>query len=110
MTTDTQRILKSEQNIQKRLDDGADQMDEMREQIQELNKKLSDTNETMLLFMTQNAELLDIYKGFKATVRVFGMIESICVFLVKLGGAAALIWAFWKYIIMQTIQHSTKGP
>lgn len=110
MVTDVQRFLKSEQDIRERLDDGAEEMEGMRGEIADLNKKLADINETMLLYMTQNAELLDIYKGFKATVRVFGMVERFCVFLLKVSAAAAALWATWKYIIMQTIQHGSKGP
>lgn len=110
MQSDIRQLMKAEQEIRDRLEEGADEMADMRRDMVVLSDRITNLNDTMMQYMAQNAELLDIYKGFKATVKVFGIIEHVCVFLVKVSAALAALWAFWKYVIIQTIQHGTKGP
>lgn len=104
-------LIQSERQIQERLEDGTREMEAMREELTELRKTMQETIEVqrdMLKAQTemlqQNKELMEVYKGFKATARVFGMIEKFALFITKVGAAAAVTWASWKFIISRTLE------
>jgi len=108
-------LIQSERQIQERLADGTREMEAMREELSELRKTMQETIEVqkdMLKAQTemlqQNKEMMEVYKGFKATARVFGLIEKAALFVTKVGGAAAVVWASWKFLIAETIKDILK--
>lgn len=54
--------------------------------------------------MKDNQEFLSIYQNFKSTVKVFGGIERLAVWIIKIGGAATIIGATIKFGIMSLFQ------
>lgn len=53
-------------------------------------------------------DLLEIYKSFKLATKVFGWIEKSSVFVAKVAGAVAVLWASWRYVISETIDQIVK--
>lgn len=68
--------------------------------------KLATDNQNTL--MKDSKELLEIYKGFKATVKIFGVVERIATWIAKVAVVLGICWAIFKYGVMEAL--SDKPP
>ena len=92
----------------KRLEQGDEVMRALRMQMQTLGDELKTVRVSFTAVEAQHKEMVDTYKAFKATIKVFGLIESACVFITKVSLASGSIWAIWKFIIKETFERISK--
>lgn len=78
----------------------AEELVELRSLINSAVETLQQAVKNQAEMMKDNREFLDIYRNFRATVKVFGAVERIAVWIVKIGGAATIIWGIVKYGVM----------
>lgn len=90
--------------ILQRLVEGDARMAELKLDIRKLQEALADSLAAQAAFQRSNQEILDVYKGFKATVRIFGIIERICLFITKVGGAAAILYGVWRFVLKESLE------
>lgn len=53
-------------------------------------------------------EFIQIAQGLKYGMKLLGVIEACAVFIIKFGGAAALLWSIWKFLILEALTSSSK--
>ena len=53
-------------------------------------------------------EYIELSKNLKVGMKLLGYIEAAAVWVAKVGGALIILWASWKYLILQAIQEARK--
>lgn len=88
--------------LQDQLDEGDTKLSSLEASIVALDNRL-DTMET------QQAKIIEIYEGITVLIKVFAGIEKFAVWVAKVAAALGIVWAIWKFAIMQAIADSLKG-
>lgn len=57
----------------------------------------------------ENQELLLILRKVKTVISILAGIEKIAVWIAKIAVAVGLIWAVWKYVIIETVERAKEG-
>ena len=65
--------------------------------------------ENQEIMMKENREMLDIYKSFKASIRIFGWVEKAAVWVTKIAAALGLGWLLFKVGAIEAVKGHKGG-
>ncbi len=71
--------------------------------------QLSSVSEQMRDNTNALQEYIDLGKKLKIGLGFLGMLESVAVWLTKIGAAVALSWATWKFLVKEAIASVLKS-
>ena len=86
-----------QENIDERLMEGERVMSMMQSDILLIQQALTQLLEQQQATQKAHEEIMEVYKGIKAAIKVFGYVEKFCTWILKMAAAisvgAATVWA-----------------
>ena len=66
-----------------------------------LNKRIDEALQALTENTARSAEMILLYDNLKSAFKVLSWFEVIASWLIKIGGASAIIWGIWKFGAIQ---------
>lgn len=86
-----------------------EQLDESDTRMTSLNNSLVAMDSRLDKMTTQQNTIIELYEGITVLIKVFSGIEKFAVWVAKVAAAAGILWAIWKFTIIQAIEDSLRG-
>ena len=83
---------------------GDERMDHLQEQLHAVVEALRSNTEAQLEMKKTHDDIMEVYKGIKAAIKVFGVVERIALFITKVTAAGAVVWASWRFVFKETLE------
>lgn len=80
-----------------------------KEQYIVLNDKIDKAVSALNTNTAASSEMLLLYDNLKKAFRVLGWVEKGASAIIKVGGACAVFWSIWKFVISQAIEQIKVG-
>lgn len=74
------------------------------EDIKKLENNLEKLQETLHTALDAWRGINDIYQGLHSFLKVLKFVEASAVLLVKIAAGIAVIWATWKFILVESLK------
>lgn len=74
-----------------------------------LDKRIDTVVEALRQNTESAAEVLALYGNLKGAFRVLGWVSAFATWLGKMSVAAGIVWAIWKYLVLEALTTRMKG-